>query len=202
MDVTRTNRGAWRRSPILPRALTPRGGPTVTAPAPWAEDAPEARRVPEPPSAPAADPTVEFVEEAARLFEAEEPPVAPEQRVRLGGCLCGAVRYEVRGEPKLVGLCHCADCRKATGGYALHYADWPVSAVRLTGRLRTFGGRSFCPDCGSRVVHFSAHHTEVLLGTLDDPPNDLLPQREIWTMRREPWLQPVPGAEQFERDPE
>jgi hypothetical protein len=209
MGVTRTNRGAWRRSPILPRAMTPRGGPTVTAPAAWTEEAPEARRVPEAPSAPAmeepGEPVVEFIEEEAEPVEAEtsreEALVAPEQRVRMGGCLCSAVRYEVRGEPKLVGLCHCADCRKATGGYALHYADWPVSAVRLTGRLSTFHGRSFCPDCGSRVVHFSAHHTEVLLGTLDDPPNDLVPQREIWTVRREPWVQPVPGAEQFERDP-
>jgi hypothetical protein len=129
----------------------------------------------------------------------EEEMTGP--RVRTGGCLCGAVRYEVHGEPKTVGLCHCGDCRKATGGNALFYADWPVSAVRIEGTLASYSGRSFCPDCGSRVVHFSAHHTEVLLGTLDEPPTDLVPRREIWTIRREPWLRPIPGAEQFERDP-
>jgi hypothetical protein len=125
----------------------------------------------------------------------------PGPKVRTGGCLCGAVRYELHGEPKVVGLCHCSDCRKTTGGLALHYADWPRPAVRIEGALASYAGRSFCPDCGSRVVHFSAHHTEILLGTLDDPPNDLIPQREIWTIRREPWLPPVPGADQFERDP-
>ena len=122
-------------------------------------------------------------------------------RVRTGGCLCGAVRFEGHGEPKLVGLCHCGNCRKATGGNALFYADWPVAAVRIEGVLASYSGRSFCPDCGSRVVHFNAHHTEVLLGTLDEPPTDLVPRREIWTIRREPWLRPIPGAEQFERDP-
>ena len=213
MDVTRTNRGAWRRSPILPRALTPQRGPTVTSPASWAEDAPEARRMPEAPSAPMAaeplDPTVECIEEAAGLLETEEPaeapreeaPLATEQQVRLGGCLCGAVRYETMGRPKLVELCHCADCRKASGGYAAHYGIWPAAEVRLNGRLAIHAGRSFCPCCGSHVAHVGPHTVTVLLGTLDEAPNDLMPERELWIIRREPWAAPVPGAMQFERDP-
>lgn len=43
--------------------------------------------------------------------------------VRRGGCACGAVRYEVRGEPTVVGLCHCADCRRESGSAFLYYAD-------------------------------------------------------------------------------
>ncbi len=124
----------------------------------------------------------------------------PGPELRQGGCLCGAVRYEARGAPKVVGLCHCGDCRKATGGFAMPYADWPLGAVEITGQLASFNGRSFCPGCGSRVVHFNPHHTEIVLGTLDLAPFDLRPTREIWTIRRQPWQQPVPGAEQFERD--
>jgi hypothetical protein len=124
-----------------------------------------------------------------------------DQKVRRGGCLCGAVRYEVRGEPMMVGLCHCGDCRKATGGIGLYYADWPKAAFDLTGELATFNGRSFCPTCGGRVVHLSEDGAEVNLGSLDDPPAGLVPIREGWIIRREEWLVPVLGAGQFDRDP-
>ena len=33
-----------------------------------------------------------------------------------GGCLCGAVRYETRGESFSVAHCHCHSCRKHNGG--------------------------------------------------------------------------------------
>ena len=87
--------------------------------------------------------------------------------VRRGGCLCGAVRYEARGEPVLVGLCHCGDCRRESGSLGLYWADWPPEAVRVEGVVATFGGRSFCPNCGARVVHLGPHETSLLLGTLD-----------------------------------
>ena len=35
--------------------------------------------------------------------------------IRGGGGYCGSGRFELRGEPLKVGLCHCTECRKATG---------------------------------------------------------------------------------------
>ena len=32
-----------------------------------------------------------------------------------GSCLCGAVKYEINGDPVFAGLCHCKDCQKYTG---------------------------------------------------------------------------------------
>lgn len=188
MDANRTARGAWRRRPLLPRAMTLRGGPTVTSAPPWADEAPEARRIAEPAGA------------TLPATAGEGADLAPAPRLRAGGCLCGAVRFETLGEPELVALCHCADCRKASGGNAVHYGVWPAAQVRLDARLGTHAGRSFCPSCGSHVAHVGTGTVTVLLGTLDEAPNDLVPQRELWTIRREPWAAPVPGALQFERD--
>ena len=121
--------------------------------------------------------------------------------VRHGGCRCGAVRYEVRGEPQKVGLCHCTDCRKETGSDFLHYADWPRSAITVTGDYRTYSGRSFCGLCGTRLFHLGDDHAEICVGSLDEAPAGLTPTREGWIKRREHWLAPVPGAYQAQEDP-
>ena len=39
--------------------------------------------------------------------------------MRTGGCLCGAVRYEVTGPLAPIQLCHCGQCRKAQGSALL-----------------------------------------------------------------------------------
>jgi hypothetical protein len=122
--------------------------------------------------------------------------------VRTGGCRCGAVRYEVRGAPHKVGLCHCTDCRSETGSIGLYYADWPRDAFSSTGDYRTYNGRSFCPVCGSRLFHpGDVSGVEICLGSLDDAPTNLVPTREGWIKRREPWFRPVEGAYQAEEDP-
>ena len=32
-----------------------------------------------------------------------------------GGCVCGAIRYEIAQEPLRVYACHCKDCQRFTG---------------------------------------------------------------------------------------
>jgi hypothetical protein len=120
---------------------------------------------------------------------------------RVGGCLCGAVRYEVSGEPFKSGLCHCADCRKVTGSSFLAYADWRPDQFESTGSVATSRGRSFCPMCGSRVFSISDDQVEIYLGSLDDAPNGIEPQVEGWIKRREHWLHPIAGIGQFGEDP-
>lgn len=115
----------------------------------------------------------------------------PVSDVRLGGCLCGAVRYEVMGQPYKSGVCHCGDCRKVTGSAFLYYADWLPHQFKSTGDVREFAGRSFCPTCGSRVFSRSDDQVEIYLGTLDSLPTDIAPDMEIWIKRREPWIVPL-----------
>src|SRR5688500_5416855 len=111
-----------------------------------------------------------------------------DKNLRHGGCLCGAVRFTLSGEPLRTGLCHCLDCRRTSGSAFSFFAVWPRSAYEGRGALATYDGRSFCPKCGSRVVHLRDDEAEIMVGALDEAPGDLMPQYEVWIPRRERWL--------------
>jgi hypothetical protein len=108
--------------------------------------------------------------------------------VRSGGCLCGAVRFLIRGAPLRVGLCHCQDCRRTSGSTFTFFGVWPRPAYQGAGKLRAFEGRSFCPECGSRVASLREEEAEIMLGSLDIAPSDIIPGYELWIGRRERWL--------------
>ncbi len=99
--------------------------------------------------------------------------------MRTGGCLCGAVRYEVAGPLAPIQLCHCGQCRKAQGGP--FGANIPVAAdaFRLTegeAALREYRASSgkrrvFCGTCGGPIFSQRDAAPEALrlrAGTLDD----------------------------------
>ena len=116
-----------------------------------------------------------------------------------GGCLCGRVRVTARGKPYRVGLCHCLDCRKHHG--ALFHASgiFPEDAVTIEGDTQSYGGRHFCPHCGSSTFQRSGDEIELSLGALDAP-DQLMPTYELWTVRREAWLPLFPLAHHYEGD--
>ena len=118
-----------------------------------------------------------------------------------GGCLCGAVRFVVRGAPWRVGLCHCLDCRKHSGALFSALAIFPENAVDVTGETQAYAGRHFCPRCGSSVFFRSADEIEINLGSLDAP-DQFTPSYELWTARREAWLPPFPLARHFSHNRE
>lgn len=116
---------------------------------------------------------------------------------RRGGCVCGKVRYSVTGDPLRAGLCHCTDCRRTSGSAFAFFAIWPLAAWSSEGPTSSYKGRHFCPACGSRVFALNETEAEIMAGTLDEAPSDLVPQYELWTPRRELWLHALSGAHQF-----
>lgn len=120
---------------------------------------------------------------------------------RSGSCVCRGVTFRVRGDPVRVGICHCTDCRKTSGSAFSAFAVWPLEAFeQLTGLTGTYAGRSFCTTCGGRVPSIRDDEVEVMIGSLDEVPTDLVPDHELWTRHRESWLAPLALAEQFEKD--
>ncbi len=69
----------------------------------------------------------------------------------------------------------------------------------ITGEVRDYAGRFFCPRCGSSVYARSADEIEVHLGALDAP-DQLIPTYESWIVRRESWLPAFPLGRRYLRD--
>ena len=116
-----------------------------------------------------------------------------------GGCLCGSLRVAARGRPYRVGLCHCLDCRKHHGTLFHASAVYPADAVTIDGESRDYGGRHFCPRCGSPVFGRTGDEVLVNLGCLDSI-DQLQPTYELWNVRREAWLPEFPLSRRYERN--
>lgn len=114
-----------------------------------------------------------------------------------GGCLCGAIRYEARGQPRGVNHCHCTQCQRASGGAMATWATWLASDIKiLQGKITEFASspgarRGFCQHCGSTLSWRGLNQTpaelDIAAGTLDDP-DPLAPVDHIFTKSRRRWL--------------
>jgi len=97
--------------------------------------------------------------------------------VHTGSCLCGAVRYEVRGLLRDSIACHCSQCRKTSGHYwsatQCKTADLHLMEDRGLRWFRSSADarRGFCQHCGSSLFWHpdGADTTSIGSGTLDGP---------------------------------
>jgi hypothetical protein len=95
---------------------------------------------------------------------------------RGGGCLCGAVRYEVLGKLRPVIMCHCTQCQRSTGhvmaSTAARHADFRlISDEALEWYTSSAEARrAFCRRCGSTLFWQGAgrDYLSIAAGTLDD----------------------------------
>lgn len=94
-----------------------------------------------------------------------------------GGCLCGAVRYEITGPLRNVVTCHCAMCRRLSGGPGGHTKAHKDHITITEGRglkwyrSSEFARRGFCGECGSSLFWQPDQQdsTGILAGSLDTP---------------------------------
>ena len=129
-----------------------------------------------------------------------------------GGCLCGAVRYEARGQPVFAGHCHCRDCQRATGAGHASYMGMPRQQVKVSGETRMFSiladsglpaNRLFCPTCGSQIMAADSATPDIITifaGTLDDT-SLFNPQAAIYVRSRPHWDRTIHALPEFEAAP-
>lgn len=98
-----------------------------------------------------------------------------------GGCLCGAVRYEIRGGLRGIVNCHCSKCRRFHGNFGAYTS---IKSENLTlvaqGGLKWYRSttdetpnvqRGFCAQCGSSLFWHPKDQDSIAVtaGSLDDP---------------------------------
>ncbi|HEU0304826.1 MAG TPA: GFA family protein [Gaiellaceae bacterium] len=114
-----------------------------------------------------------------------------------GGCLCGAVRFEVTSPFLRVSQCHCTTCKAISGGVGTATGRVPTRAVRVLGGrelITTYQpdeglAKSFCSACGSNLFGSGwpdSEFTGVRLTALDEP-FDGKPEMHIWVRSVAPW---------------
>jgi hypothetical protein len=79
----------------------------------------------------------------------------------VGGCYCGAVRYEINGEPQASLQCHCRECQYISGGNPALLMIFPLEGFQLvSGEMKQFRRpdldrpvtRHFCENCGTGIA--------------------------------------------------
>ena len=127
-----------------------------------------------------------------------------------GGCHCGAIRYEVDAAADRHSLCHCSDCRRASGAPAVAWMAVADSAVRITSgepaayASSTHALRHFCIQCGTGLFYTNPvvlpGICDIQSATLDDA-EDHAPGSQIQVAERLPYMAHLADLPEFQRFP-
>jgi hypothetical protein len=123
-------------------------------------------------------------------------------------CACGAIKFAFDTDPTFVAVCHCLDCKKASGGEAAAFLGVPADDFSLiSGEPKAFHyvaqsgkglDRNFCPNCGARLFTSNLEGFPgmvfVAIGSLDNPAA-VAPVLEMFTKRRLAWAKPLDLAQ-------
>ena len=122
--------------------------------------------------------------------------------VHAGRCLCGEVRYEIRGPAVWSTICYCESCTRATGAIAVAWTGVEKAGFRLvSGELRLHQStpgiwRGFCPRCGTAITY--QKDPKVIKGARDDvyvttrsleDPGAFPPKDHVYYAERVSWLE-------------
>jgi hypothetical protein len=122
-----------------------------------------------------------------------------QQTIDTGGCKCGAIQYEFTAEPIENQICHCPDCRKATGAQSVAWIYFPIENFIVTSGTPTIyksaphAERTFCNQCGTSLTYWCEqlpHRIAVTVGSLDRP-EAFPPRRTCNEEHKLPWASSI-----------
>ena len=125
-----------------------------------------------------------------------------------GGCLCGAVRYEIDGGIRNIIYCHCSVCRKAQGSaYATNGIVDENDFRFIAGENNLTGFQSspgqtkfFCKTCGSPIISKNTSRpgqVRVRIGTIESDITER-PEAHIFVASKANWEEICGDLPQFD----
>lgn len=132
----------------------------------------------------------------------------PTDSIVTGGCLCGAVRYEIDGMPLFMAHCHCSNCRKFSGAARSTNVGVPREQFRITAGAELLGvyrheGRKdlvFCSRCGASLLAINRWPdgaiVRVRMGCMDGDPG-IRPMVQAFVASKAPWCAITDQVPQF-----
>ncbi len=123
-----------------------------------------------------------------------------------GSCLCGAVRFQVRGALRGVVYCHCSQCRKQSGHFvaATNAKDADIvveglEAIKWYAASAT-ARRGFCGACGSLLFwkHNELDTISIMAGSFDRP-SGLAGESHIFVGDKGDYYEIEDGLPRFEK---
>ncbi len=92
--------------------------------------------------------------------------------------MCGKIRYVLTTKPTHSTICHCSDCRRATGSQSVAWVSVPVEHFSISqGDVESYNSspkvlRTFCSTCGTSLTYRHEEHSsgiDITTGSLDQP---------------------------------
>jgi hypothetical protein len=126
-----------------------------------------------------------------------------------GSCQCRGVRFELPAEFESMAFCHCATCKKISGGVGTANGRVRTESIRLLAGddlVRTYQpdegtAKTFCSVCGSNLFGGGwpdSEFTSVRLSAIETP-LDQRPSAHLYVRSLAPWeTLPDDGLERFE----
>ncbi len=113
-----------------------------------------------------------------------------------GGCMCGRVRYILQSKPFESSMCHCTDCRKASGSHSVAWVTVPADDFECVGTPTSYASspgvkRTFCPACGTSLTFHSKKregYIDIATGSLDRA-ESYPPEKDLFCEEKLPWVE-------------
>jgi len=114
----------------------------------------------------------------------------------MGGCYCGAVRYEATVAPEASMVCHCQSCRRIAASPVVAWVTFDRAKFQFTlGAPSEFSSsegvrRMFCPTCGTQLTYENVKRSsEIDVTTCSlDHPEQFPPTHHSWLNHNVPWV--------------